>query len=480
MLVFPSNGEENMILIGVKQELQLERNQWKIINKDPKLVEYIGDTDRQDFKEKRVKDTINDYENDYKNLKKDVENPQGENFILISFSDDILKIKFDWTENEEPKKALFFFLRKEKEKKTRLRSIEKQIEEKKKELEELEQEKKKTIDKIKKQKENQREVFKARIPNDQNRPFKLVKFDNTNDMGIRGICLIENNKIVTVSIDGTMKVFISSEENGLVCKMTTLAHCRAINHICSLKNGYVATASSDKSVKIWNIKEQKKQNEQGAQEKVLVVELVAALYGHKGWIFKVIQLSDGTIATCSFDKTIKLWNHINYELIEDIEYGAFVFSVNELRYRKYLVAGGEDRKIMFWWKKKENNKFEKIATLSDTFCSNRNSIMEISNERIIVGGEDEIYVVSVSMFQVVTKFSLPVGCISCFLRIKGREILLGCKNFFIQINEETLVITKQMEDKTLINVIAFQRLGENSFLTASTDNILREWQYNPT
>ncbi|NMF61720.1 nSTAND1 domain-containing NTPase [Brasilonema octagenarum] len=72
------------------------------------------------------------------------------------------------------------------------------------------------------------------------------------------------------------------------------SHKDTVNKVVFSPNGEtIATASSDKTVKLWNL--------QGKELHTLI--------GHQGFVNDVVFSPDGeTIATASFDKTVKLWN----------------------------------------------------------------------------------------------------------------------------------------------------------------------------
>ena len=76
------------------------------------------------------------------------------------------------------------------------------------------------------------------------------------------------------------------------CVETLLGHDGYVNSVILLRDGRIASCSSDKTIKIWDL-----------NKKIWTVEL----NGHSNFIRSIIQLKDGKIASCSNDQKIILW-----------------------------------------------------------------------------------------------------------------------------------------------------------------------------
>ena len=78
----------------------------------------------------------------------------------------------------------------------------------------------------------------------------------------------------------------------------------------------------------------------------------------------IIQLSSGKLATCSYDKTIKLFNikGNNYNIIQNLnDHTGGVNKIIEIE-NKYLVSCSDDKSIIFYLK--DNNKYKKYYQIS--------------------------------------------------------------------------------------------------------------------
>lgn len=145
-------------------------------------------------------------------------------------------------------------------------------------------------------------TFKLWSWNQQDESFELLKTISGHTLGILDIIFSSDNRtIATASFDGTVKLWRKNERQEL---RQFIAHQKPIRKVSiSLDSSIIATASDDKTVKLWNQQGEELRTLTGHKDEVLSVSLSSILpppltkedYG-------------GIIATASADKTVKLWN----------------------------------------------------------------------------------------------------------------------------------------------------------------------------
>ncbi|NMF67518.1 WD40 repeat domain-containing protein, partial [Brasilonema octagenarum] len=95
----------------------------------------------------------------------------------------------------------------------------------------------------------------------------------------------------------------------------------------------IATASRDKTVKLWNLSGQE----------------LLSLKGHSGPVYSVVFSPDGkTIATASDDKTVKLWNLSGQELLSLKGHSGPVYSVVFSPDGKTIATASDDKTVKLW------------------------------------------------------------------------------------------------------------------------------------
>ena len=112
--------------------------------------------------------------------------------------------------------------------------------------------------------------------------FSLVK--TIKEQTVYELHLLNDNRIATCSNDKKIRIYNPNKD--YTCEETFQRHKDVISSICQLDDGTIVSCSFDKSIIIGN----------------------HTIYdAHDGCINKVIALPNKLIATCSDDRTIKIW-----------------------------------------------------------------------------------------------------------------------------------------------------------------------------
>ena len=189
---------------------------------------------------------------------------------------------------------------------------------------------------------------------------------------------------VSASADGTAKLWDVSDEpkgggggGGSSMSMTPLStfmgHCRGINDVAwSPTSEYIATASDDKTCRLWN---------------VTTAEAVVEFRGHSNFCFAVqFNPCSNLVATGSFDETLKLWDARTGECISTIPaHSDPVTSVDFNRDGTCVVSGSHDGLVRIW----------DVATgecLKTTFCPTNPPVSHVqyspNGQYVLVGTLD--------------------------------------------------------------------------------------------
>ncbi len=103
-------------------------------------------------------------------------------------------------------------------------------------------------------------------------------------------------------------------------------HTNWIFALTLLPNGYLASASGDHNILLWNITRKYPLN---------------TLSGHKNAVRALVVIQNQILASCSFDRTIKLWSLSSYSLVKSLN--ASTSEIGDLAYDPVLnmIASGE-------------------------------------------------------------------------------------------------------------------------------------------
>ncbi|KNA23871.1 hypothetical protein SOVF_021080 [Spinacia oleracea] len=141
-------------------------------------------------------------------------------------------------------------------------------------------------------------------------------------------------RLVSGSDDFTMFLWEPSVSKHPKARMT--GHQQAVNHVYFSPDGqWVASASFDKSVKLWN----------GVTGK-----FVAAFRGHVGPVYQISWSADSRLLLSgSKDSTLKIWDIRTLKLKQDLPgHADEVFAVDWSPDGEKVASGGRDRVMKLW------------------------------------------------------------------------------------------------------------------------------------
>ncbi|KAM6564494.1 hypothetical protein CsatB_024492 [Cannabis sativa] len=140
--------------------------------------------------------------------------------------------------------------------------------------------------------------------------------------------------LVSGSDDRTMflwEPFVSKQP-----KTRITGHQQVINQVCFSPDGqWIATASYDKSVKIWN---------------GITGNFVATLRGHVGKVYQISWSADSRfLLSCSADTTLKVWDLRTRKLKQDLPgHADEVYAIDWSSVGEKVASGGKDKTLKLW------------------------------------------------------------------------------------------------------------------------------------
>ena len=189
---------------------------------------------------------------------------------------------------------------------------------------------------------------------------------------IHSMLTLKDERLVSSSWDGTIKIY---NKNNYYVDMTINAHNTHINQITLLDDGNFASCSDDKTIKIWKI-----ENEKYTE--------VQTLTGHEDKIFKILQMNKELLITGS-ESLIKFWKKESEKWIKDEDYKEIkcesqvvdIIKISDNEILCYCINSFDFYNIE---KGKEPNKLVNISTS----CSwpYNNVMIKLTDNIVISGG----------------------------------------------------------------------------------------------
>jgi WD40 repeat protein len=173
---------------------------------------------------------------------------------------------------------------------------------------------------------------------------------------------------------GKIKYF----DNGTFITISPNLHTSTIHHLkhLSYKNGYVASASADNTVNIWE---------------ALTWTSIRRYLGHSNWVFSLDQIDNDTMVSGSNDKTIRIWKISTGETLKTINANASVYAVRvfSIEYKQIVCgkSGGSNNLQIY------NYETGDLTRSLSVHSSDVWSIEMLSEQFMATGGKDFLVVI---------------------------------------------------------------------------------------
>ena len=239
-------------------------------------------------------------------------------------------------------------------------------------------------------------------------------------------------------------------------------HTSYICCLCILNDGRLVSGSNDKSIIIYN--------KITYQPDIIIKEHFMA-------ICCIIQLSSGILASCSADNTIKLFNinGMKYEILQTLNYHSdHVYKIIELK-NKNLVSCSYDSSIIFYIK--DNNEYKQDYKIStDGYCY---SIIQTNDNEICYSVSNKICFYDLLERKIkasICDISKCNGTKEWFIMIKKDLLLIPGNNIISIINTEQYKLVRKIEVPGSNYICGVCMLNENMLLTGDQAKIIRQWK----
>ena len=290
--------------------------------------------------------------------------------------------------------------------------------------------------------------------------FKMIKLINAHDYLVNSVSIFPSGKIISVSYDKSIKIY---DINYNIIQNIKNAHNNGIIYVDIKDENNFVTCSDDKSIKTWI-----KNN----NEFILNKNINNA---HNDCIYKVIYYSNKNLISCSFDKTTKIWEEKdkNYQLVITLMHSNWLYSILLIKDKNILISSGFNE-TKLW----NLNNFELIKNFDKVKCNGWNALSRIDEDRIIIGGNKILLIISLLKKTIIKEISIFFYCYGIkTIKKKGLFLVGGEKKdiiLFRNINYECIQIFKNIHDDYINGFIELQN---NLFGSYSNDGKIKIWTF---
>jgi WD40 repeat protein len=197
-------------------------------------------------------------------------------------------------------------------------------------------------------------------------------------------------------------------------KISPIFHTGPIRHLKYLpfRNGYVASASADTTVNIWE---------------TLTWTSIQRYTNHTGWINSLDQIDNDTIVSGSHDTTIQIWRISTGETLKKINVSTSVFVVRVFSVEyKLIVCGlfGQNNNLQIY-----NYETGDLIRTLNAHSGNVRSIEMLSKQFMASGGADQNVIIwDLSSYSIKYTLTGHNSSVQCIKRLSSNLIASGDLN----------------------------------------------------
>lgn len=291
--------------------------------------------------------------------------------------------------------------------------------------------------------------------------IKIKKVFNAHNGPINNICILKDGRLASCSGDKTIKIFSLSSYQ---CDIVITGHGYDVLYISTLDNGNLISASRDRSIRIWGISEKN-------------YKCLKILSDLSNYPWKVLQLSNNRIGCCLNDGNLVIFDSTDYKKLKVLQkHSSYAFSLIELKSKKFLVTGGFEGKVIFW----DNVTYEPNHIIEEVKCCDSNSLIEIGEDKIVVGG-NKVTVINSLRFEIEKIVDLDEGVlVHTMIELGDGSILCGGgqdnDGMFIHLASKeynVLNLKNKIHEKSIKAIIL---MHDDRIITCSGDETIKIWK----
>ena len=296
----------------------------------------------------------------------------------------------------------------------------------------------------------------------QNENIKNTITIKENIYGVSSLFLLKDGRLVSCSHE-LITIYNMKEKYHLDITINSEKDNGFLD-LCELSNGKLLSCLTDQSIKIWSISSSSYKCEEMIEN------------AHNGWVYKVISLSNDRIPICSNDNTIGIRNSsAPYNCISLLNgHTNDVSSIICIKEKEILISGSYDETLRVW----DLSKYQFKNIINNVMCWDKNSLIQIDSNRIVVGGGKDITIVNVNNYIIESKINNEkLNCVYSLMKLGENYVLCGCEEGIVclcDILAKTIIKKIKMHDKHINDLLY---LNVNHFISCSSDKTIKVWEW---
>lgn len=280
----------------------------------------------------------------------------------------------------------------------------------------------------------------------------IVKTIRTkHEFGIYSLCLLKDKRLVSCGRDSLITVYSESYKIQFHIRY---AHDMRVNTICVLRSGELLSGGGDNDIKVWRIGEDD-------------YELIHILKGHTQSVWKIIQLKNDKICSCSEDRTIKIWD--NYQCIQTLQgHTDDVKSIIEMN--NLIISASFDKTLRIW----DQSTYQPISIIIKAGeCYTNHLLTKLNDDTLVLGGWNAIKRFNIRTCKVHIFKKKSFGEIWCLYVNRSGLVLIGTdfgEIYFYNPSSNQITFKKRFYNDSVSCIIETEN---DQLISSSIDDIIK-------
>ena len=270
------------------------------------------------------------------------------------------------------------------------------------------------------------------------------------------LTLLNDGRLVSGSVDGSIIIYNKETfKPDLVIK----EHNNTVIWITQLSSGILASCSSDKTIKLFNIKGNK-------------YEVLQTLNDHTNIILKIIELKNRALVSCSWDCSILFYikDNSKYKKDSQISTNGKCFDIIQTKDNEICYDNGNNT-ICFY------DLLDKKVKFSVSNISMRRMIM-MTKDLLLITGENKISIINVNNYKFRIIDISGAGDIWGVCMLNQNMLLTGDKAKIIRqwkIEDDNLILVSKKEKAHDGWIYTLMNLRNGHIASGSGDETIKIW-----
>ena len=243
-------------------------------------------------------------------------------------------------------------------------------------------------------------------------------------------------------------------------------HNSYLCNIIQLRSGVLASCSDDKTIKLFKIEGNK-------------YEVLQTLNYHKSQVSRIIELNNETLVSSSLDSSIIFYIKDNNEYKKDYQFftQCSCFTIIQTKENEICYSEVNNKKICFF----DLLEREVKASLININLNNsiRSKLILISKELLIIPEKAKLTIVNINKYEIVRIIETPdSGSIYGICMINKNILLTGDKNKTIKqwkIEGNNLILTSKKKNAHSRDINVLLNIGNGHIASCSDDSLIKIW-----